>query len=45
MKNFYTIHFIDLRIQVDHITPRKVQLFDENRAAPVKARLFVIKKT
>ena len=29
MKNFYSIQMIDLRFQVDHITPKKIQLFEE----------------
>ena len=33
---------IDLRYQVDHITPKKIQLFEEYRAAPANAKLFII---
>ena len=44
MKTKYPIQVIDLRHQVDHITPTKIQLFEEcnTEAANVKARLFVI---
>ena len=42
MKNKYPIYVIDLRFQADHITPKKIQLFEEYRAAPANARLHVI---
>ena len=44
MKNKYPIQVIDLRFQLDHITPKKMQLFEEYRddAGPNDARLFVI---
>ena len=44
MKNEDPIQLIDLRFQVDHITPKKIQLFDEFNTDPfnVIARLFVI---
>ena len=42
MKTKYPIQVIDLRYQVDHITPKKIQLFEEYRAAPANAKLFVI---
>ena len=42
MKNKYPIQVIDLRFQVDHINPKKIQLFEENRGATNNARLFVI---
>ena len=42
MKNKYPIQVIDLRFQADHITPKKIQLFEEYRAAPVNASLYVI---
>ena len=29
MKNKYPIQVIDLRFQVDHISPKKIQLFEE----------------
>ena len=42
MKYKYPIQVIDLRFQVDHITPKKIQLFEEYRANPANARMFVI---
>ena len=42
MKNKYPIQVIDLRFQADHITPKKIQLFEEYRADPNNARLYVI---
>ena len=46
MKNKYPIQVIDLRFQPDHITPKKIQLFEEYRPNPANnpnnARLFVI---
>ena len=42
IKNKYPNQVIDLRFQVDHITPKKTQLFEENRADPTIARLFII---
>ena len=42
----YPIQVIDLRFQPDHITPRKIQLFEEHRGEPAdnpnNARLYVI---
>ena len=42
MKNKYPIQVIDLRFQADHITPKKIQVFQDYRAAPANARLYVI---
>ena len=46
MKSKYPIQVIDLRFQPDHITPKKIQLFEEYRADPANnpnnARLYVI---
>ena len=46
MKNKYPIQVIDLRFQPDHITPKKIQLFEEYRADPANnpnsARLYII---
>ena len=45
MKNKYPIQVIDLRQhQVDHITPKKIQLFEENKNDPVytNIKFFVI---
>ena len=42
MKNIYPIKVIDLRFQVDHINPKKIQLHQEYRDATANARLFMI---
>ena len=46
MKTKYAIQVIDLRFQPDHITPKKIQLFEEYRTDPAdnpySARLYVI---
>ena len=42
MKNKYPKHVIDLRYQAHHITLKKIQLFEEYRADPANARLYVI---
>ena len=42
MKKFYPIKVIDLRHQVDHITPEKFHLLEEYRSDTNNARLFVI---
>ena len=41
MKNFYPIQVIDLRFQVDHITPEKIQFFEEFSEDPDNEKLFV----
>ena len=33
MKKFYPIQVIDLRLQGDFTSPKKIQQFEENRAA------------
>ena len=42
MKAKYPIEIIDLRHQLDHIRPKKIQLFQENGADPDNAKLFLI---
>ena len=42
MKTKYLIQVIDLRFQPDHITPKKIQLFEEYKENPNSARLYVI---
>ena len=42
MKDKYPIQVIDLRLQADHITPKKIQLFEEHIEEPNNARLYVI---
>ena len=40
MKYLYPIQITDLRFQVDHITPKKIQLFQEFSEDPANERLF-----
>ena len=42
MKCFYPIQVIDLRLQVDHITPKKIRLFEEFCEDSDKERLFIL---
>ena len=42
MKNLYPIQISDLRHQVDHITPKKIQLFEEFDDDPNMEKLFII---
>ena len=42
MRNKYPIQIIDLKYQSDHITPKKIQLFEEYRENPNSARLYII---
>ena len=42
MKTKYPIEVIDLRHQIDHITPKKNQIFHEYGTDPDNARLFLI---
>ena len=42
MKYLYPIQITDLRHQVDHITPKKIQLFEEFSEDPANERLFII---
>ena len=42
MKNKYPNQIIDLRFQVDHINPKKIQLLQEYGGATKDARLFMI---
>ena len=42
MKTKYRIEIIDIRHQLDHITLKKIQLFQEYGTDPDNARLFVI---
>ena len=41
MKNINSFQFIDLRLQVDHINPKKKGLFEEYRGVTKNARLFI----
>ena len=40
MKTKNSIELIDLRHQIDHITPKKIQIFHEYRADPENAKFF-----
>ena len=42
MKDYYPIQIIDLRFQVDHISPKKIRLFEEYDPNPVNTNLYVI---
>ena len=42
MKYLYPIQITDLRHQVDHLTPKKIQLFQEVSEDPANERLFLI---
>ena len=42
MKYLYPIQITDLKFQVDHITPKKIQLFQEFSEDPANERLFII---
>ena len=42
MKDQYPIQVIDLRFQVDHITPKKLQLFEKYRGNTANAKLYII---
>ena len=41
-KYFYPIQIIDLRHQVDHLTPTRIQIFEEFSEDPANERLFLI---
>ena len=42
MKTKYPIEIIDLRHQPDHLTPTKIQLFQEYSAYPENAKFYLI---
>ena len=42
IKYLYPIQITDLRHQVDHLTPKKIQLFEEFSEDPANERLFII---
>ena len=42
MKNYYPIQIIDLRFQVDHISPKKNRLFEEYDPNPNNTVLYII---
>ena len=42
MKSFYPIQVIDLRFQIDYVTPKKIRLFEEYEETPENTNLYVI---
>ena len=42
MKSFYPIQVIDLRFQMDYVTPKKIRLFEEYEETPENTNLYVI---
>ena len=42
MKNYYLIQIIDLRFQVEHISPKKIRLFEEYDDNPTNTNLYII---
>ena len=42
MKDYYLIQIIDLRFQVDHISPKKTRLFEEYDDNPTNTNLYII---
>ena len=42
MKDYFPIQIIDLRFQVDHISPKKIRLFEEYDPNPTNTVLYVI---
>ena len=42
MKTFYPIQIIDLRFQIDYVTPKKIKLFEEYENAPGNTNLYII---
>ena len=42
MKTFYPIQVIDLRFQIDYITPTKIRTFEENKNAPENTNIYVL---
>ena len=41
-KNYYPIQIIDLRFEVDHISPKKIRLFEEYDPNRTNTNLYVI---
>ena len=42
MKAYYPIRVIDLRFQIEYITPKKIRLFEEYEETPENTNLYVI---
>ena len=43
MDKFYQSQLIDVRFQVDHVNPQKIQLFEEERGILVINQTYTIK--
>ena len=44
LKNYYPIQIIDLRFQVNHISPKKIRLLEEYDNNPANTILYIILK-
>ena len=44
LKNCYRFQIIDLRFQLDHVSPKKILLFEEYDFNPTNTNLYVILK-
>ena len=42
IKKYYPIQILDLRFQVDHISPKKITLFEEHDNNPANTILYII---
>ena len=42
MRTYYPIQTIDLRFQVDHISPKKNRIFEEYNDNPTNSILYII---
>ena len=42
MKKYYPFEIIDLRFQVDHISPNKIRLFKEYDENPINTIIYII---
>ena len=42
MKSFYPNQVIDLRFQIDYVTPKKIRLFEEYEETPENTNIYVI---
>ena len=42
MKNYYPIQIINLRFQVDHLSPKKIRIFEEYDNNPANTILYII---
>ena len=42
MRTFYPIQVIDVRFQIEYITPTKIRLFEEYDKTPENTKLYVI---